>query len=813
MIIKKTYIIFLYTICSILSEELFNKLNIEIYYDSFTKNSLNILGSNLKEFLNIENSIENVNIDLNPFAEGSFYKFQKTSLFSCPLGENQCNGNIIQGCIITKIPEKSLYLKFISCLNFLKNKFENLGSKKLFVNCKNALKIKNDELDRCVNDKKIGSDNLLPFAVKASELKGEIYPLVKINGVNLNLNQTHYFSQNITQFICNDYEQEFCKESEMVEKVSQEDKDNLKEKINSLISEFENLKEATDKKFETMTQSLKGVLNGYENNVFTFDEISKNLDNFQQMFNNTITEKSKLTSIFHSQLDLQRTTNLAQIDNTKKNNHKKDTKKMLDQNKMILNAIVKRLDILKDDFAYQIMSINENIKMARNHQKQIFNKNRKEKKIIKDNTININSLDEMKKTPMIVKIKFGSNNILKNNSNSNSHSNEINIEDIDKFEQKDENISEESDEFHIKLKPITNEQISLNNQEEISDQNTDNISNNSNIDNLDEDIINEKNLNGNNDNADSTNIEDSNIVNGDNNVNQNRGIVNNVNEVVKEDINKMVGVIKGFFNDNPVKVNNLDVNQDIRSVGVNEDSTLNENIDLNEKNSSNEMRNVNDSDNNNYNYNKNQIDINENEEDKLNMNLIKDVRENMEINNQNSNTKKNGISIQNNKIKDKNEDHNTQNINKIENKKKLPIKLPRSQNQSISKKETENNKERTTNNERPTNNENINNQKLSNYESKSYNENISNNQRNSNDEDERLITSDNERNSNTVNISDNQRNSNDQEISKNERLRISDNERNTNNLPEIKTIEEENTNSSKKSEADKAMELALAEFN
>ena len=888
MFIKKTYITltFIYTILQTLAEKTFEtpqeKLNIKIYYDSFTKNSMNILGSNLKEFLNIKNSLENLEINLNPFAEGSFYQFQKTSLFSCPLGEIQCHSNMIQGCIIKNIQPQNLNLKFISCMNFLKNKFEGLDSDKLFLNCKKALKIEDDNLNKCINNKNLGNDTLLPFAIKASELKGEIYPLIKINDKNLNLNQTHFFSQNITQYICDNYQQNFCKESQIVDKISEEDKNNLKNKINSLITEFETLKNATDKKYDTMTQSLKGVLNGYENNVFTFDEISKNLDNFQQMFNNTITEKSKLSSIINSHLELQRT-NLARVDkNLIKTNNKDNfkAKKMLDQNKMILNAIIKRLDILKDDFAYQIMSINENIKMARNHQKKLFKKNKMKnnKKIIRDSSINVNSLDEIKKTPMMIKINLGikknkirksnsnSKSNLKSNSNSNSknsslsksksnsksRSEEIEEEDVEAFEKEALNNSDESDEFHVKLIPLKNNEGDVLKNEVVDDKESSEVYENDDkvnvFEKIDEDnegddvvkndnegvVVNKNNnegvvfvnkndnegfVNKNNNKGEVVKVVNKNDDEGvvfvnkiDNegdvvkvvSKNDNEGVVNAMNKTVKEDLDKVVGVIKGFFNKVPVenndkipnrvsdiKVEQVEIDNEtpneivmMKSTGNDERNLINNNF---EQSSSNVIKVANENIIKKIENVSNQSGV----EDKLDVNSIKNIREN----NKNNKNLKNGnkktlyeIAIENNRISDKTK-------NDIKEKTgNTPLVLPKAEN-----KEIENNQIHpiVVKNTQMENTEIENNQNNAIVVKTNQMENI----------DESEIKNPQMENTHVSEIKNNQKENTDVSEIKNNQIENTDviNK----NIPEV-----ENTKTLEiKSEEERAMELALAEFN
>ncbi len=91
----------------------------------------------------------------------------------------------------------------------------------------------------------------------------------------------------MTEYLCRNYQPEFCNDDQ-AEEVSDEKKQKLTESINELIGEVEKFKEVSVKKFDIMKDSLEGVLHGFENNIYLYGEVSKNLEAFQEMFNNTI---------------------------------------------------------------------------------------------------------------------------------------------------------------------------------------------------------------------------------------------------------------------------------------------------------------------------------------------------------------------------------------------------------------------------------------------------------------------------------------------------------------------------------------------
>ena len=69
---------------------LINSINslstVEIFYDSYCERCPFLFGMNMNELLKTKTAIENFKIQLNPFAQGSFYKFKKSTLFTCPKG-------------------------------------------------------------------------------------------------------------------------------------------------------------------------------------------------------------------------------------------------------------------------------------------------------------------------------------------------------------------------------------------------------------------------------------------------------------------------------------------------------------------------------------------------------------------------------------------------------------------------------------------------------------------------------------------------------------------------------------------------------
>ncbi len=82
--------------------------------------------------------------------------------------------------------------------------------------------------------------------------------------------------------------------------------------------------------------------------------------------------------MFHSQIGLQHTTNLAQVHSKSNKSRSKKIKAYIknsnDQNDLVLTAIMRRLEVLREDIEYQILNVNENIKMAKEHQKEMYQK-------------------------------------------------------------------------------------------------------------------------------------------------------------------------------------------------------------------------------------------------------------------------------------------------------------------------------------------------------------------------------------------------------------------------------------------------------
>ncbi len=164
-----------------------SKIKIEIFYDSLCERCPFFFGMNLNGFLKHKNSLDEFDVDLNPFAEGSYYKYETNTLYSCPRGPEECKLNILHSCILNKFEEKKSALKIISCMNFLRFKNKKFPLDKLFTSCEKILKFDAKNVKSCLEDKEEGHNLLLPFAEKASNLRANNYPLIQIDEEPLDL--------------------------------------------------------------------------------------------------------------------------------------------------------------------------------------------------------------------------------------------------------------------------------------------------------------------------------------------------------------------------------------------------------------------------------------------------------------------------------------------------------------------------------------------------------------------------------------------------------------------------------------------------
>lgn len=99
---------------------------------------------------------------------------------------------------------------------------------------------------------------MLPYAEKASSLQTDIYPLIKINQENLDLNQSSQFFTNITDFVCKNYPSEFC-DGNLPEDLNTDDMKKIDASVDDLINKVAKYKQITIKKFDALQSNLEHV--------------------------------------------------------------------------------------------------------------------------------------------------------------------------------------------------------------------------------------------------------------------------------------------------------------------------------------------------------------------------------------------------------------------------------------------------------------------------------------------------------------------------------------------------------------------------
>lgn len=181
-------------------------LKVEIFYDALCKTCSDFFGRNFLEFIKHKGVTARLDLQLNPFSQGSYYRTAGRVNFNCVRGQEECRENTLHACVLSKASTPSDAFKFISCLSFIKLHAPEASLEHRMEKCASLGSFDTAAVRGCVDGEE-GPQALLKFAEKSRRLPRNLQPIVKVDDEVISdrfLLKGLY--ANLTHFICSEFE-------------------------------------------------------------------------------------------------------------------------------------------------------------------------------------------------------------------------------------------------------------------------------------------------------------------------------------------------------------------------------------------------------------------------------------------------------------------------------------------------------------------------------------------------------------------------------------------------------------------------------
>lgn len=118
------------------------KIKMDIYYESLCPDSVRFISQQLAP--NYEAFKENLDITFVPFGKSNSYQNTDGSIeFECQHGPDECFGNKVQGCMLSRLPHQDTQVSYVACQM-------QFGSDRSHQTCVEAFGVSWQEILQCV---------------------------------------------------------------------------------------------------------------------------------------------------------------------------------------------------------------------------------------------------------------------------------------------------------------------------------------------------------------------------------------------------------------------------------------------------------------------------------------------------------------------------------------------------------------------------------------------------------------------------------------------------------------------------------------
>ncbi|MED6125840.1 hypothetical protein PIB30_072406 [Stylosanthes scabra] len=176
------------------SDNNYNKVSLELYYESLCPYSANFIVNYLPQIFNDDELASIVDLKLFPWGNA---KLRANGTFTCQHGEYECLLNTVEACAIDAWPQLSKHFPFIYCVEDLVYQ----GVYRKWESCFEKLDLDSRPIDQCYHSER-GKELELQYAAETNNLQPphEYVPWVVVDGEPL-----YEDYENFLSYICKAY--------------------------------------------------------------------------------------------------------------------------------------------------------------------------------------------------------------------------------------------------------------------------------------------------------------------------------------------------------------------------------------------------------------------------------------------------------------------------------------------------------------------------------------------------------------------------------------------------------------------------------
>ncbi|KAL7035430.1 hypothetical protein ACKWTF_008363 [Chironomus riparius] len=118
------------------------KIKMDIFYESLCPDSIRFISEQLGQ--NYQSFKDNLDITFLPFGKSNSYQNQLGGIeFECQHGADECFGNKVQGCMLSRMPHQDTQVSYVTCQM-------QVGADRTHKACVEAFGVSWDEILQCV---------------------------------------------------------------------------------------------------------------------------------------------------------------------------------------------------------------------------------------------------------------------------------------------------------------------------------------------------------------------------------------------------------------------------------------------------------------------------------------------------------------------------------------------------------------------------------------------------------------------------------------------------------------------------------------